>query len=762
MSVKEKPIEDVMTRLEVESFHPLDIFPHESLCEKIVELEVKGIPSGIHPKFVRKFSELLGSIRNCSTDKLRVVIFGGGTGLSTIIGGDSRSKNWPNSPFQGLKEMFPNTQSVVCISDDGGSTGELLKDLPLIGIGDIRHVLLSAIQKSRIQAKYSLTEKQVTRSIKILHSFFNFRIARPLPSLEELLGEEELAVEGLPDSLREKLLQHINRLFTDEYLKPLLSRNHCLGNLIIVSAIFEQLRNEGWKEDNDIPQQSILSALDRLGLLIGTSGRAVLPCTTTPACLQILYTNGVLVTGEYKSGYAARNSPVDRVFVKFVECPQVPKNALTAIRDADIIIYAPGSLYSSIIPIFQTPGIADEVRRNQRALKLFIANLWVQKGETDGVSEDPARQFHTSDLLNAYHKNIQGGIHNLFNLILTLDLKGIPGSILQKYAVENKIPIYLDRKKVEQMGFLPIEAGIYCEQTLHERQVIKHDPEIMAKVIRCIYALRDHIECGTTGYFRTLEENEKPLSICERWQSQKRFQKLGRRLNDLVFDGTIKKEEIYAPIENIIWKHPDIQLNHLSYFKGITFIGHSAWTRCQKWDNIFSFYDPNDRFIKIRSDEAQDPSKLELALLVAMGQALLGNYIESKELEDLDIKGAQLGSIYRIILRPETSIDSFLSFPELDQYLRLARMIPVRENDRVYSRVVNGNEGFTPPGLLFGLIYAWYLDNRLASHVEYKMAILRNEISDLVPEQVRVFRRRQKMIKFFREVVFGHRWNQES
>ncbi|NIR94851.1 MAG: YvcK family protein, partial [Gammaproteobacteria bacterium] len=60
----------------------------------------------------------------------RVVVLGGGTGLSNIIGGDSRKETWPEEPFNGLKEIFPHTKAIVCVTDDGGSTGELLKDLP--------------------------------------------------------------------------------------------------------------------------------------------------------------------------------------------------------------------------------------------------------------------------------------------------------------------------------------------------------------------------------------------------------------------------------------------------------------------------------------------------------------------------------------------------------------------------------------------------------------------------------------------------------
>ncbi len=54
-----------------------------------------------------------------------------------------------------------------------------------------------------------------------------------------------------------------------------------------------------------------------------------------------------------------------------------------------------------------------------------------------------------------------------------------------------------------------------------------------------------------------------------------------------------------------------------------------------------------------------------------------------------------------------------------------------------------------------GLIYAWYLENRLASHIEYKMSVMQINQTDLIPEQLKMFLRREKMIAFFREVVFS-------
>ena len=59
----------------------------------------------------------------------KVVIFGGGTGLSCIL--------------SGLK-LFPiDVTTVIAVSDNGSSTGKLKEELNIPAVGDVGKVLLS-------------------------------------------------------------------------------------------------------------------------------------------------------------------------------------------------------------------------------------------------------------------------------------------------------------------------------------------------------------------------------------------------------------------------------------------------------------------------------------------------------------------------------------------------------------------------------------------------------------------------------------------
>ena len=489
---EENRVQESLQQLLAKQLSPLDLLPHTDLREKFIDLVLNGEPANIDHETATLFHELRQTLTGKRVEDVRVVVFGGGSGLSNIIGGDCRRKGWQQAPFSGLKEIFPRTRSIVCVTDDGGSTGELLKDIPLIAIGDIRHVLLSSIQLARLQKRYSLSVIEATEVAATLAALFNYRFIQRPETPEQMLADCGADLERLPHSLQHEMNSSLAAIFLMiSRISPALLRPHCLGNLLVVAAVFREidrsLTTEMLEASPDILHQALFDGLTFLTEILGAEERAVLPCTSTPAQLRVLYTNGVQITGENKSSTALRGFPVERVYVDFTGPARVYPEVIEDIQKADILIMAPGSLYSSIIPIFHVPGLAEAVRENDHALKLLISNLWVQAGETDRSIEDPERKFHVSDMLRAYERNIPGGTEGLFHEVLCLSLKDVPASVLQQYEVEGKIPIYLDRNKVCEQGYIPIECGIYSKDALAERGVIQHDPKILAQAIKTIF-----------------------------------------------------------------------------------------------------------------------------------------------------------------------------------------------------------------------------------------------------------------------------------
>ena len=755
-----------------EGFSILDVLPEATLEEKVTSIVLGSAASGLSPAITSQFIKLKRKIEELDTSPVNVVVFGGGTGLSNIIGGDSRRLGWARHPFGGLKAVFPKVSSVVCVTDDGGSTGELRKDVPLIALGDIRHVLISSIRGEHLIRAYGLDSAGTHRCAAALYAVFNYRFISPPASADELLRDTGASLADLPDPILVYLRELTGLLTQDPRLIPTLHRPQCLGNLLLAAAIYRQMDPTLTPTELLASRQMVRTAtirgLGELAACIGVREHSVLPCTTTLSQLQMLYDNGVLVTSEYKSSKARRGYPVDRVQVGFSSPPFLQPEVVQVVQQADIILFAPGSLYTSIIPILQVPGLAETIRGNTTALKVLIANIWVQKGETDATRDAPDRKFYVSDLIRAYHRNIPDGVHDLFSHVIALDMSDIPGSILQRYALEDKEPIYIDRNRARALGFGLVEARIFNNDLLRQRGAIQHDPDALAQAVKGLWALRQ------AGHLRQPERKETlpaaDFVVPGDYGTQPvpclRYERICSALHhlstELIAAGSLtmvkmaelERKWLLDRVVEIIFRHPDILMDHLRFIRGITLVEPESWKRCQEWDNIYSFYDPLDQRIKIRQDQAGNLSRFEIVFLVALGQSLLGNYIQEKRMEDLVCGNEVVGRTYRLQVREKEQLASFLQPGDINTYLKLSRMHRLRPDGHIYTRVINPGEGFTPPGLFFGLFYAWYLDNRFAANIEYKMSIMRNTISDLIPEQVKIVDRRRRTIDFFRERVF--------
>ncbi|MGB3212571.1 MAG: gluconeogenesis factor YvcK family protein [Desulforhopalus sp.] len=745
---------------------PLDLLPQHDLREKILDLVLRGVPVGTHSVAKTHLQSLRQELLTADVENVKVVVFGGGTGLSNIIGGDSRLASWALKPFIGLKEIFPQTRSIVCITDNGGSTGELLKDLPIVAVGDMRHVLLSSIQLVNLQKKYNLDSAEAAEVAFILSAVFNWRFTGPLERNRPDFLDIKAKLGRLPKPFEQFLQSLLNYLFSDQRLAATLKRSHCLGNLLLAAVVYREIdqgiSNIALSRNQKLLHKPLLSGLKAMADAIGAAERAVLPCTSTPAQLRVLYTNGVEITGEHKLSNAKRGFPVESVQVDYCDTVRIYQEVFEDICDADIIILAPGSLYSSIIPVFKVPGLADAVRNNKKALKVLVSNLWVQAGETDLSIADPERKFHVSDMIRAYEKNIPGGTQALFNEVLCLSLKDIPASVLQRYAVEGKIPIFLDKEKLVQQNYIPVECGVYSLDALAERGVIQHDPDTLALAIKGLFNARSCFaeSVNEQGYRPEGSLTTAPCpSTATHIQPFQRYIGIMERLEKLniVFVGEgaqLSGEQVKALLGDILLDHPVIPLSHLEYFDELHCIAPEHWNRDQQWDNVFSFFDPEDKCIKIRGDQVSLRLKLEVALMIALGESLLGDYARKKMMETVEIDRIQLGRVYHLFLKEKDERFCYLYHDQLHTFLSLARMCPTNDENH-YTRLVNNGEGFTPPGLLMGLMYAWYVDNRFATHIEYKMSIMKMSQTDLIPEQMKMVDRRRKMIEFFKMVVFN-------
>ena len=68
------------------------------------------------------------------------------------------------------------------------------------------------------------------------------------------------------------------------------------------------------------------------------------------------------------------------------EAPKAAPEVVQAILDADMIVYGPGSLFTSILPNVVVPEVNEALRLTQ-AKQVYISNIMTQKGETDAYTD---------------------------------------------------------------------------------------------------------------------------------------------------------------------------------------------------------------------------------------------------------------------------------------------------------------------------------------------------------------------------------------
>ncbi|MBN1906125.1 MAG: YvcK family protein [Deltaproteobacteria bacterium] len=718
------------------------------LLEEVIN---QAVPSG-RPQ--DSLSNLAREIRLSECHNTRVVIFGGGTGLSTVIGGDSRIDGWLENPFVGLKEEFPLLDVVVCTTDDGGSTGQLLRQLPIIGIGDIRKVLLSLVLRGNIQKSYDLDDISIINLIRIIHGIFNRRFAEGFRDFRHVANP----LLSVARPLRRYCPEPLKTLFSTlgEYISPggkgpvIEPGGHCLGNLILTAAILRSA-NETGSFPPDL--NAILAGIKVIAGAIGVNPGFLHPATATPGQLVLRYSNGVAVRGQNKAAITQRRLPIDHLSVECRDDASVSAAVISAIKNADLILFAPGSLYTSIMPILQLTPVIKAIRKNKKALKILGANFWVQAGETDISRHRMSRGFHVSELIEAYDHNIDGGFDGLFDVVLSANLEHIPGDIIRNYALEGKSPIYLDRERVEGMGILPVEATMYSPERLRMANVIHHDPQKFSLAVRALFIAHSHLNLKRErSSSRLIVRRHKGVVYTNSPLFSSYYSEAKAILSGIKFS----PKGLGKTMLDIIWENRDIRIEHLKYFRGVKIVPAAGWSRSREWDNVLGYYEPDDGFIRVHEQAKRDTDLLRASLLTALGESLLGRYIESRRWingEDISSWGMRR---YEIHLRPQIDRECFLDDKALRGFLRLARMLESPHDPFTFGVTLNDKEGFLPPGLLFGLLYAWYLNNSYGRIMEYEMSLLRWSPEKLIPYQLEEYNRKKELVRFFRNMVFMH------
>ena len=210
-------------------------------------------------------------------------------------------------------------------------------------------------------------------------------------------------------------------------------------------------------------------AVQRMGEVLAITG-SVLPVTNQNVYLEAEFDNGSRTLGESKIFYAKKINDCRIRQVRLVpEHPQALQESIDAIRQADIIVIGPGSLYTSIIPNFLVDGISEAIR-SSGAVREYILNIMTQDGETDGYTGE--------DHVRALLEHAGGDVID----VCIANNAPVPEKWLAPYRQEGVGPIEVDRAGIEALGVAVREFPL-CRPGRY----IRHDADALSRAILSVW-----------------------------------------------------------------------------------------------------------------------------------------------------------------------------------------------------------------------------------------------------------------------------------
>ena len=205
---------------------------------------------------------------------------------------------------------------------------------------------------------------------------------------------------------------------------------HTVGNLLL-TAMAEITGN-------------LSEGIEALSKVLNLKGKVV-PLTEDNVVLMGEMTDGSIIEGEHNITMAKK--AIKKVYYKDKATPT--KEAIKAIKNADLVILSMGSLFTSIIPNL----ICDEIIEaldNSKAKIMYACNMMTQPGETDG--------FTVSDHVKLLNKYL--GNHKID--VVIANSGNINEKIASKYeSLEQKDPVVFDREELEKLNCEVIDDNFF-------------------------------------------------------------------------------------------------------------------------------------------------------------------------------------------------------------------------------------------------------------------------------------------------------------
>jgi uncharacterized cofD-like protein len=239
----------------------------------------------------------------------------------------------------------------------------------------------------------------------------------------------------------------LSRLFQHRFQAGRGLKGHSFGNLFLMALT--QIMG-------DFPD-----AVKASSEVLKIAGR-IYPSTAANVALEATLVDGTKVVGETSISRSTQRIASIRLLPNTV---RPLSEALTAIAEADVISFGPGSLFTSVIPNLLVEGIPAAIRSSP-ALKCYFVNLMSQPGETTA--------FSASDHVKAIHKHAGGKLIDY----AVVNIRSITMAAKKRYAREDALPVENDVEALIKLG-LKVMAGNLAEHA----EKVRHDSSATAAVL---------------------------------------------------------------------------------------------------------------------------------------------------------------------------------------------------------------------------------------------------------------------------------------
>ncbi len=202
-------------------------------------------------------------------------------------------------------------------------------------------------------------------------------------------------------------------------------------------------------------------AIKESSKVLGLRG-TVLPSTTTDVRIAAEDEHGRRLEGESSIGRSP--GAIKRVWIEPGDAEAMPL-ALERIRDADLLVLGPGSLFTSVIPNLLIADLREAVEATA-ALVVYVGNVMTQPGETAGLD--------LLDHLDALIRHVGLGMVD----VMLVNDEPVPDSLCQHYAGRGAEPLVWWRGPTAYRGVDVVPAAM-----AEFGEYVRHDPARLARAL---------------------------------------------------------------------------------------------------------------------------------------------------------------------------------------------------------------------------------------------------------------------------------------